>query len=69
MGALCWRATSTGRSSGSRVSWTASPRHGRGTGVLKFGPWSKVTRRDAAGFMLSRLGDDSDVRQAPMVCS
>ena len=39
------------------------------TGALKLGPWSKVTRRDAAGFMLRCLGDNSHVRQAPMVCS
>lgn len=39
------------------------------TGALKLGPWSKVTRRDAADFMLRCLGDNSHVRQAPMVCS
>jgi uncharacterized protein YbjT (DUF2867 family) len=39
------------------------------TGTLKLGPWSKVTRGDAASFMLRCLADNAYVREAPMVCS
>jgi uncharacterized protein YbjT (DUF2867 family) len=37
------------------------------TGILRLGPWSKVTRRDVASFMLQCATDDTYVGQAPMV--
>ena len=44
---------------------TRAPR----SGILKLGPWSRVTRGDAAGFALRCLDDGAHVREAPMVCS
>jgi putative NADH-flavin reductase len=61
---------------GSGLDWTMvrSPRVVRGqrngsyrTGILKLGPWSKVTRADVASFMLRCLAENSYIRQAPMV--
>jgi len=60
----------------SDLDWTMvrSPRVVRGqrngsyrTGILKLGPWSKVTRADVASFMLRCLADSSYIRRAPMV--
>jgi putative NADH-flavin reductase len=45
------------------------PTHSSRTGNLKLGPWSKVTRGDAANFMLRCVNDNACVRQAPMVSS
>jgi hypothetical protein len=45
------------------------PTHSSRTGNLKLGPWSKVTRGDAASFVLRCLDDNTCVRQAPMVSS
>lgn len=39
------------------------------SGLLRLGPWSKVTAGDAAAAMITSLGDTATVHQAPMVRS
>lgn len=39
------------------------------TGILKLGPWSKVSRANVAGFMLRCLTDPASIGQAPMICN
>jgi putative NADH-flavin reductase len=39
------------------------------TGILRLGPWSKVTNSDVAATMLTALMDNATVHTAPMVCT
>lgn len=50
-----------------RVARSKRPAPAR-TGTLELGPWSKVTKANAACFMMRCLTDDASIRQAPMIC-
>lgn len=38
------------------------------TGNLSLGPWSTVARASVAGLMLRCVGEETSIRQAPMIC-
>lgn len=50
-----------------RIARSAAPDHPE-VGILRLGPWNKVSRATTASFMLECVTDGVYIHQAPMVC-